>query len=231
MGESHSRAGAYLRLSRVSNLPTVWTNVLAGIVITGSPVVTSVFLRLSIAVSLMYTAGMFLNDAFDVPFDSVHRRDRPIVAGVVRRTEVFTIGFLLLGAGLLAIGWSQAMMWGLVLAAAIVYYDRQHKHDALAPIVMGMCRGLVYCVAASATAGVRTRVVVAAVVLTLYVVALTSVAKRVGQRAGVLISLLVAGISLVDAVFILAAGSGGLALLAAAAFVATLALQRVVAGT
>jgi 4-hydroxybenzoate polyprenyltransferase len=231
MGESRSRAGAYLRLSRVSNLPTVWTNVLAGIVITGSPVVTTVFLRLSIAVSLMYTAGMFLNDAFDVPFDSVHRRDRPIVAGVVSRSEVFTMGFLLLGVGLLAIGWSQAMMWGLVLAAAIVYYDWQHKHGALGRIVMGMCRGLVYCVAASATAGIRTRVVVAAVVLTLYVVGLTSVAKMVGQRAGVLIPLLVAGISLVDAVFILAAGSGALALLAASAFVATLALQRVVAGT
>ena len=230
-GASRSRALAYLRLSRVSNLPTVWSNVLAGIVVAGSPVVSNEVVRLRSAVSLMYIGGMFLNDAFDVPFDSMHRRDRPIVIGVVTRGEVFAIGFLLLAVGVLTLEWSRATIWGLALAGAIVFYDWQHKQNVLGPFVMGGCRGLVYCVAASATGGIGPRVTVAAILLTLYVVALTWIAKMVRQRAGVLIPLLVAGISLVDAVVILVAGGGALALIAAAAFVATLALQRVVAGT
>ena len=58
-----------LRLGRVSNQPTVWTNVLAGIVLAGGGrPVTIVGLIPGIAV--MYTAGMFLNDAF-------RRRFRP----------------------------------------------------------------------------------------------------------------------------------------------------------
>ena len=226
-----SRALAYLRLSRVSNLPTVWSNVLAGIVVAGSQAVSGEAVRLASAVSLMYTGGMFLNDAFDVPYDSIHRRDRPIVIGAVARGEVFAVGFSLLVVGVLTLGLSNAAAWGLALAAAIVFYDWQHKQNAFGPFVMGSCRGLVYCVAASATGRIGPGVIVAAILLTLYVVAITWIAKIAGQRAGVLIPLLVAGISLVDAVVILVAGGGAAALIAGAAFVATLALQRVVAGT
>jgi len=230
-GAHHSRVLAYLQLSRISNLPTVWSDVLAGIVVAGSPAVSNEVVRLASAVSLMYTGGMFLNDAFDVPFDSIHRRDRPIVIGAVARGEVFAIGFSLLAVGVLSLGSSNATAWGLALAGAIVFYDWQHKQNALGPFVMGSCRGLVYCVAASATGGIGPRVFVAAIVLTLYVVATTWIAKGVGQRAGMLVPLLIAGISLVDAVVIVVAGGGMLALTAVGAFLATLALQRVVAGT
>ena len=54
-----------LRLGRVSNLPTVWTNVMAGMALGGAALRPSVVVPLALAVSLFYVAGMWLNDAFD----------------------------------------------------------------------------------------------------------------------------------------------------------------------
>ena len=189
---------------------------------------------MALAVSLLYTAGMFLNDAFDRTFDARFRPDRPIPAGDVTSGEAFISGWALLAGGvavLAAVAPPAAVVWALLLAGAIVYYDYRHKRDALGPAVMGICRGLVYCVAAAAAAAVTTPAIVAAVVLTGYVVALTWIAKRVGQRAGWLIPLLVAGISIVDAAVMAVSGAPALAVFGLAGFVLTLLFQRVVPGT
>jgi len=234
MNARRSRLHAYLLLARVSNLPTVWTNVLAGTVVAGAAVSWPAVARMAFAVSVLYTAGMFLNDAFDRTFDARFRPDRPIPAGDVTSSETFITGWALLIAGLAvvaAVAPPTAVVWALLLAGAIVYYDYRHKRDTLGPVVMGICRGLVYCVAAAAAASVITPVVVAAVVLTGYVVGLTWIAKRVGQRAGWLIPLLVAGISIVDAAVIALSGAPALAPWALLGFVVTLLLQRVVPGT
>ena len=48
-------------LGRVSNLPTVWSNVLAGTILAGGtldPLRTTI---LMVAMSLLYVAGMYLN--------------------------------------------------------------------------------------------------------------------------------------------------------------------------
>jgi 4-hydroxybenzoate polyprenyltransferase len=189
---------------------------------------------MALAVSLLYTAGMFLNDAFDSTFDARFRPDRPIPAGDVTSGEAFISGWALLIGGvavLAVVAPPAAVVWVLLLAGAIVYYDYRHKRDTLGPVVMGICRGLVYCVAAAAAAAVTTPVIVAAVVLTGYVVSLTWIAKRVGQRAGWLIPLLVAGIALVDGAVMAVSGAPGLAVFGLAGFVLTLLLQRVVPGT
>ena len=96
---------------------------------------------------------------------------------------------------------------------------------------MGVCRGLVYCVAASAAAGVSPRVYAAALLLTVYTSSLTLVAKQIGRRAATVVPLMIAGISLVDAAVILWSGGGSVALVGPLCFVLTLALQRVVPGT
>jgi 4-hydroxybenzoate polyprenyltransferase len=89
------------------------------------------------------------------------------------------------------------------------HYNVRHKRDPLGPLIMGICRGLVYCIAASAIAPVLTPAVfIAAVVMTAYVLSLTFVAKKLGPQAGVVIPILIAGISAVDAVVIAAAGGG-----------------------
>jgi 4-hydroxybenzoate polyprenyltransferase len=242
MGESatrsltvrRSRPYAYLLLARFSNLPTVWTNVLAGTIASGAAFVKADAARIAVAVSLLYTAGMFLNDAFDREFDATARPGRPIPAGDVTAREAFLSGWVLLASGLLLValaGHTASLMWAAVLAVAIVFYNYRHKQNPFGPLVMGICRGLVYCVAAAAASSVTRAVGVGALALTVYVVGLTVVAKYAGPRAGWMIPLLIAGISIVDAVVIAAAGGGALVWFALAGFPATLLLQRVVPGT
>ena len=86
-----SKLRAYLLLARVSNLPTVWTNVTAAHVVADASLAT--LLTGIVSISLFYTGGMFLNDAFDAAFDTAIRSDRPIPAGDVSRAEVVLVGF------------------------------------------------------------------------------------------------------------------------------------------
>ena len=225
---------SYLLLSRVSNLPTISTNVLAGTV-AGSAALDggwSPYLQVALACSLFYTGGMFLNDAFDERYDRQSRPERPLPAGDVTRSEVFTIGGVLLAVGWLLLSrWANAALFGLGLMAAIVYYDYRHKGSRVAPVVMGLCRGLVYCAAAAAAGGVTAAAIVGAVVMTVYVGGLTVVARIAGANARWLVPVLIAGISIVDAIFIAAVSSSAiLALAAASGFALTLFLQRFVPG-
>lgn len=232
MTPRRSRPRSYLLLSRVSNLPTVWTNVLAAYVVAGAsrdslPIAAS-------AASLFYVAGMFLNDAFDAGFDRRARADRPIPNGDVSRGEVFAIGAGLLLAGELLLALlpypAPAMMWGVALAAAILFYDFRHKGQAYGPVVMGACRALVYCTAAAGAIGLVTApVAIAAIVMWAYVIALTWVAKA--ANLGYAVPWMLAGICLVDALMIAAMHQPMLAGAAATGFILTLAFQRIVPGT
>lgn len=229
---SRSRPRSYLLLARVSNLPTVWTNVLAAYVVAGAALDSMPIAAL--AMTLFYTAGMFLNDASDAGIDAVERPERPIPAGDVSRLEAVIAGLLWLAGGewiltQLPHRWP-ALMWGVALAAAIVAYDYKHKGQTFAPVVMGLCRALIYCTAAAGAIGTVTMpVAIAAVVMWVYIIALTWIAKTPGL--GYLVPWLLAGICFVDAAMILWAGAPQLALVAASGFVLTLAFQRVVPGT
>jgi hypothetical protein len=95
---------------------------------------------------------------------------------------------------------------------------------------VGACRALVYCtVAAGAIGTVTIPVAAAAIVMWIYIIALTQVAKTPGL--GQYVPLLLAGICFVDAAMIAVAGSPQLAIVAAIGFVLTLSFQRVVPGT
>lgn len=65
-----------LKIGRVSNLPTVWTNVLAGACLAGLHTDLPQLLWVMLAITLFYTGGMYLNDAFDADIDA---RERPAV--------------------------------------------------------------------------------------------------------------------------------------------------------
>lgn len=226
---------SYLLLSRVSNLPTVWTNVLAAAVVAVRSPSRVAVVHVAVAASLFYVGGMFLNDACDHRFDARHRPDRPIPSGDVSLSRTFLIGFTLMASGeawLAVAGFSSALMWGAALATTIAVYDFWHKGNPIGPLIMGACRGLVYVLAAAAIAGdVSLRVIAAALAMTAYVIAVTAVAKT-GPRHGWTIPWLIAGISLVDAAIIAASGGTlALPLVAATGFVLTLGLQRVVPGT
>ena len=178
-----------LKLGRVSNLPTVWTNVLVGVVVVGGTTLDPRVPWLLLALSLCYVAGMFLNDAFDRAFDARHRPERPIPSGEVAAATVFGAGFAMLGAGVAVLAWvgygfANGTGWrpaaaGLALAAAIVFYDWHHKQNALSPFVMGLCRMLVYITAGYAfAADLPPRVLVLGLLLVCYLIGLTYIAKQ-----------------------------------------------------
>src|SRR5688500_10764621 len=87
-----------LVLGRVSNVPTVWSNCLAGWYLGGGGTVQG-FLLLCLGTTALYIGGMYLNDAFDVEFDRVNRPERPIPSGLITVGEVWAYGL-----GLLLIG-------------------------------------------------------------------------------------------------------------------------------
>jgi 4-hydroxybenzoate polyprenyltransferase len=170
-----------LRLGRVSNLPTVWTNVLAGTVLAGGPWQNARTGIVLVAMSLFYVGGMYLNDYFDRTIDARERPDRPIPAGDISANAVAAAGFAMLGAGILllaAIG-AAAAATGLILAGLIVAYDRFHKGINISPVTMGLCRAFVYFTAAVAvTGGVSLSVALAGFALTAYVAGLTYAARQ-----------------------------------------------------
>src|SRR5580658_8244849 len=89
-----------LVLGRVSNLPTVWSNCLAGWWLGGGGNFWELPFLLS-GVSFLYTGGMFLNDAFDEEFDRQRRPERPIPSGKIAPSLVWRYGFGQLAAGVL----------------------------------------------------------------------------------------------------------------------------------
>jgi 4-hydroxybenzoate polyprenyltransferase len=173
--------GALLRLGRVSNLPTVWTNVIAATAIAGGDPLSRRTGLVLLAMTLFYVGGMFLNDAFDREIDARERPKRPIPSGEVSAGLVFGAGFAMLAAGvaLMALHGLLPGLAGLALAAAIVLYDFHHKANPFGPVVMGLCRALVYVGAATAAVGfVSPAILVAAGAMLAHVVGLTYAAKQ-----------------------------------------------------
>ena len=87
-----------LVLGRVSNLPTVWSNCLAGWWLSGGGNFWNLPL-LFLGVSALYTGGMFLNDAFDADFDRQRRAERPIPSGKISADAVWSFGWAWLALG------------------------------------------------------------------------------------------------------------------------------------
>lgn len=229
----------HLALGRVSNLPTVWTNVIAGAVLAGGATTASPLLSSMVLLSAFYVGGMYLNDAFDAPVDRVERPERPIPAGAISVERVLRIGFALLGSGVVGLGmlaWIGDARWtapiaGMLLALAIVAYDLRHKGFRFGPLVMALCRALVYVTAGLATGGaIAPSLLIGAGLLFAYVAVLTQMAKSRGKPP-IAIGTLIAGISILDGLVVFVAGQPGLAVLCVAAALATRRAQTVVAGT
>ncbi len=71
------------------------------------------------------------------------------------------------------------MLGGLGLGAAIVLYDRRHKGNPLSPLLMGLCRVLVYVTAGLAVAyELPPALQLGALLLLCYLIGLTYVAKQ-----------------------------------------------------
>lgn len=227
-----------LRLGRVSNLPTVWSNVLAGMALGSAALEPGPAALLAVALSLSYVGGMYLNDAFDAQWDLEHRAERPIPLGHASKGVVLAAGvaMLALGAGVLLLlaPRLEVAVAAAALTALIVAYDLFHKGNPVAPVMMGLCRVGVYACAALAAGGTLSwRWYAGAAVLLAWVVCLTFVARRESKDPGAKkrVGQLIAGIALLDAVMLLLTGHPIAAAFAAGAFVLTRYWQRSVPGT
>ena len=224
-----SRMRAWLDLARAGNFPSVWSNVVAALVLShafiGAWPSPAVLVLTLIAGSLAYAGGTTLNDVADVRFDSVHRPERAIPRGIVARSTAAWVGGaeLLLGLGLLvAIGASPFVAAGL--AVTIVLYDWIHKHWSGSIVLMAGCRVLLALTIASLPEhDYRTAFLVWIAALFVYIVGLSWLARREytagakGEKLGRQVGRLLAFIPLVDAIALMAVGAWWPALACAAA--------------
>jgi 4-hydroxybenzoate polyprenyltransferase len=174
-------------VGRVSNLPTVWSNCMAGWWLSGGGNYWKLALLLT-GISALYTGGMFLNDAFDAKFDQQRRASRPIPSGKISAQTVWRHGSALLALGivcLLFLGTFAAVL-ALVLAVCILLYNAVHKFITVSPWLMGVCRFWVYVIAGTTGAdGFNGWAVWCGAALALYVVGLSYVARRESFRGPV----------------------------------------------
>jgi len=182
----------HLSLGRVSNLPTVWTNVLAAGAMAGAAMPSDGWLSVLIAMSLFYIAGMYYNDVCDAQYDKQHQPHRPIAAALItrERVEAYAIAYALLGFLLVynarmaapmasesaSVGWLLSVC---ALVALIIAYNRHHKNNPLSPLIMAACRAAVLVTTGYTLTGTLPPMLLLMVLATLcWVIGLTYFAKH-----------------------------------------------------
>jgi 4-hydroxybenzoate polyprenyltransferase len=173
-----------LILGRASNLPTVWSNCLAGWLIAGGGNFEKLVLLIMGATAL-YTGGMYLNDAFDSEFDRQHRSERPIPAGHITSGEVwgYGLGLMFLGLVLFLFCGRTSFLLACGLVVSIFVYDAIHKAVAFSPVLMSFCRFFLLLAAASCGRdGVTGFALWSAIALACYIIGLSYVARSESTR-------------------------------------------------
>jgi hypothetical protein len=173
-----------LVLGRVSNLPTVWSNCLAGWLL-GHGGSWPRFGLLCLGASCVYLGGMFLNDALDHEYDLKHRKERPLPSGAIGLGEVWGwgLGWLVAGGLMLGLLGGATAILTLLLIGCVLLYDAVHKLITFSPVIMAVCRVLLYMVAASAAVGGVTGLALwSGLALGAYVMGLSYFAVRENTR-------------------------------------------------
>jgi len=206
----------WLDLARAGNFPSVWSNVLAALVLSAPIVGTwpelSLLLLAGLAGSLAYAGGTTLNDAFDADFDRSHRPERAIPRGLIARSTVAGVGALQLSAGLSLLVFLGASSFAAAgLAATILLYDWLHKRWTGSVLLMAGCRVMLAVTIASLPGQTMGSAFVAWVIaLFVYIVVLSLLARREynpgapTEKLGQIVRKMLAFIPFVDAVALLA---------------------------
>lgn len=135
----------YLQLARAPAVFTAISNILASQLIIEQGLVNWFnLIALSCSSSLIYIAGMVLNDCFDIEVDRRERPSRPLPSGQIPLLQAWLIGWFCLIAGLLisAILSLTTLIIAILLATAVLLYDGLLKNTGVGPLVMGSCRYL-----------------------------------------------------------------------------------------
>ncbi|GAM10007.1 digeranylgeranylglyceryl phosphate synthase [Geobacter sp. OR-1] len=215
----------YLDLCRISNLPSIWTNVLCAFMLANGQFAPEPYIVLGVSLSCFYLAGMCLNDICDAGYDRVYRPSRPIPSGRVSMAGAVALSAALLATGFLLLAflpYRQGLFAALLLLAAIIWYDLHHKKNPLSVLLMASCRFLVFAVTALATTGTfPPQVISAGGIQFIYVIGISLVARHEYSRkepfTWPVIPLMLTGICILDGILLallvspvwLVAGLGG----------------------
>jgi 4-hydroxybenzoate polyprenyltransferase len=200
----------YLDICRISNLPSVWTNVLCAVVLATGRFDWAEYLFPALVLSCYYLAGMCLNDISDAAYDGIHRPSRPLPSGNISRRgswvltiSLFTIGTLFL----LETSFRQGLYAAFLLMGLIIWYDLDHKQNPFSVLLMASCRFFVFAVTSLAVTGKMPAVVlVAGGGQAAYVVCISIIARYENNKPTPfsipVIPLMLAGISLLDGILL-----------------------------
>ena len=170
-----------------------------------------------------YCAGLVINDLADYREDLRDRPGRPLPSGAVSKR---TAGILAASFGIVAMITASCvngltLILTLLLLAEICFYNLfAKKIGFLAPLAMGLCRGLSVLVGAAAVNPFRAGVVpvqgwplLAACIILLYIAAVTALARNetASPRIPPLIGALIRGLLFIQAGFCALAGGAGYA--------------------
>jgi len=180
-----SKWRTWLQLFRAPNLFTVPGYPLAGYLLAAGT------LRLDVAAAIgaslcFYSGGLLLNDLADLEEDRRERPARPLPSGQAKVSSVRVACSVLMIAGLVlcATGGKLAVLFGLALAAAIAAYNLLTKNvPGLGALNMGLCRGLSLLLGAAFVGEFSYGVLAAAGAVTLYIAAVTHLARYETREA------------------------------------------------
>jgi 4-hydroxybenzoate polyprenyltransferase len=222
---------ACLELCRISNLPSIWTNVLCSILLSTGHFSWPTYLLPVLALSCYYMAGMCLNDICDTEHDLINRPSRPLTSKQVSPSGawILTISLFTVGTAILILSpFIQGIYAGVLLVIVIVWYDLKHKQNPYSVLLMASCRYLVFAVTAlSVTGSMPALVMRAGIIQFIYVVSISIVARYENSRPTPfsipVVPLMLAGIALLDGIMLailvhpqwLFAGIGGAILMLA----------------
>ena len=194
-----SRLLAYLQLLRLPNVFTAMADVAMGFIFVrgvadfgraGSTAAAELAV-LIVASSLLYLAGMVLNDWFDYDVDRQERPARPLPSGRIARSTAARLGWGLLISGVMVASAAGYFLGSILpagvavaLAVCIVLYDGILKRTPLGPLAMGGCRTLNVLLGMSATGMIwRAENCLVAAAIGVYIAGVTFYARWEAERS------------------------------------------------
>jgi len=214
---------SWLQLLRAPNLFTVPGDPLAGFLVAcgmasgrvsylDDRAVYAVFASLC-----LYSAGLIMNDIFDIAEDRRDRPHRPLASGAIPLRSAWIVGVILSGIGILLmtiVADRAGLLLSALLLGCIGFYNGFTKRIAiLGAINMGACRGLSLLLGAVAFSGSLNFppfLLLCAVIAAAYIAAVTNLARYETRESSPVFARVLPGVVLLGAFLLFSAGHASL---------------------
>jgi 4-hydroxybenzoate polyprenyltransferase len=212
---------SWLQFLRAPNLFTVPGDPLAGFLIACGlaqnqiAVLDARAVYAVIASLCLYSAGLVMNDIFDIAEDRRDRPNRPLASGAISLQRAWIVGVALSGVGILSMT-IVADRAGLLLSALLLgciglYNGWLKRIVLLGAINMGICRGLSFllgAVAFSRSLNFAPFVILGASIIAAYIAAVTNLARHETRGSSPIFARILPALVLLGAFLLFSAGHG-----------------------